>query len=145
MFSTIVLGVDDPKHSSNPTKYAIELAKHCRSKIILIHAVDFSSFKNVVATPREIAKRVYDKIMEEAQRYLDTAEALCKENGIECVKVRKIGHPVDEIIKIAEESGAGFIVLGSKGRSGLGGSIFGSVSYGVLHRDKTIPVFVVKN
>jgi len=144
MFSTIVLAVNEPEYAKQPIKYAIELAKNCKSKLILIHVVDFTSFSNVVATPREIAKRVYDKVMEEAQKYLDTAEALCKENGIECVKVRKIGHPVNEIIKIAEESGAGCIVLGSKGRSGLGGSIFGSVSYGVLHRHKTIPVFVVK-
>ncbi|MGC9325783.1 MAG: universal stress protein [Desulfomonilia bacterium] len=145
MFSKIILGVDGSEPSKKAADYAIELAEKCGSTILLIHVVDFSAFRNVIATPKEIAKHVYDKIMEEAQGYLDAKEELCKENSIPCEKHLKIGHPVDEIIKLAESSEAGLIVIGSKGRTGLGGSVFGSVSYGVLHRDKTIPVFVVKS
>ncbi|MBN2298290.1 MAG: universal stress protein [Deltaproteobacteria bacterium] len=145
MFSTIVLGVDGSAPSEKTAEYAINLAQQCGSKVLLIHVVDFSAFKNIVATPRDIAKHVYEKVMEEAQGYLDDKEALCKEHGLECEKFLKIGNPEDEIIKLAKNSNAGVIVLGSKGRSGVAGSILGSVAYGVLHRDKDIPVLVIKS
>ena len=145
MFSKILLGVDGSDPSKKAAQYAIELAKNCGSTLLLVHVVNLSAFSNVIANPRDIAKHVYDKIMEEAQGYLDAKEELCRQKGVPCEKILQIGHPVDEIIKIAEERGASLIVMGSKGRTGLGGSVFGSVSYGVLHRDKNIPVFVVKS
>ena len=144
MFSTIVLGVDASAHSKRAAEYAIKFAQQCESKLLLVHVVDFSAFDTVLTSPRDIAEHVYEKIMKEAQGYLDDKEALCKSEGVACEKYLKIGHPVNEILKLAEENNAGFIVLGSKGRSGMGGSIFGSVAYGVLTREKTIPVFVVK-
>lgn len=145
MFSKILLGVDGSVPSKKAADYAIELAKNCGSTILLVHVVDFTVFRNVIATPKDIAKHVYDKVMEEAQSYLDAKEELCRQNGVPCEKHLIIGQPANEIIKLAEETGASLIVVGSKGRTGVGGSIFGSVSYGVLHMDKAIPVFVVKS
>ena len=144
MFSRILLGVDGSEPSRKAATYAIEMAKNCGSTILLVHVVDFTVFRKVIATPKDIAKHVYDKVMEEAQGYLDAKEELCRQNGVPCEKHLIIGHPANEIINLAEEKEVGVIVLGSKGRSGVGGSIFGSVTYGVLHRDKAIPVFVVK-
>jgi len=145
MFSTIVLGVDGSKASKKTAEYALNLAHQCGSRVLLIHVVDFSAFENIVATPRDIAKHVYEKVMDEAQGYLDNKESICKARDIKCDKFLKIGNPVDEIIKVAEDNDAGVIVLGSKGRSGVAGSILGSVAYGVLHRDKNIPVLVIKS
>ncbi|MCD6570917.1 MAG: universal stress protein [Deltaproteobacteria bacterium] len=99
---------------------------------------------DVEATPREIAKHVYEKIMKTVDRYLKEKEDLCKQQGIPYEKILKVGHPVDDILKIAEESNAGLIVLGARGRSAFAGSVFGSIAYGVLHRDKNTPVLVVK-
>ena len=127
MFSKILLGVDGSDPSKKAAQYAIELAKNCGSTLLLVHVVNLSAFSNVIANPRDIAKHVYDKIMEEAHGYLDAKEELCSQNGVACEKVLEIGHPVDEILKIAEERGASLIVMGSKGRTGLGGSVFGSV------------------
>jgi nucleotide-binding universal stress UspA family protein len=145
MFSTVILGVDGSAPSKKAAEYAINLAEQCGSRLLLIHVVDFTAFDNVITSPRDIAEHVYDKIMKEAQGYLDNKEALCKVKDIACEKHLKIGHPADEILKLAEEINAGVIVLGAKGQTGLHGSIFGSVSYGVLHRDKNIPVLVIKS
>jgi nucleotide-binding universal stress UspA family protein len=145
MFSTIILGVDGSAPSKKAAEYAINLAEQCGSKLLLIHVVDFTAFDNVITSPRDIAEHVYEKIMANAQGFLDNKESLCKEKGIACEKHLKVGHPADEILKLAEETNAGVIVLGAKGKTGLHGSIFGSVSYGVLHRDKNIPVLVIKS
>ena len=40
----------------------------------------------------------------------------------------QIGGPVEEIVTLAEETGAGLIVLGSRGVGGVGRALMGSVS-----------------
>jgi nucleotide-binding universal stress UspA family protein len=39
---------------------------------------------------------------------------------------------------------ADLIVMGSYGRSALSATVLGSVSYGVIHNDKSIPVLIVR-
>jgi len=46
------------------------------------------------------------------------------------------------ILDAADEKDAAVVVLGSRGRSGLGSALLGSVSYGVVH-NSTRPVLVV--
>lgn len=144
MFSKILLTVDGSEQSRKAAEYALELARNCKSSILLVHVVNLASFSNVIAVPSETAKHLHGKLMEEARGLLDTKEELCRQHEISCEKVIRIGNPASEIIKVAEESGASLIVMGSKGRTALSGAVFGSVCYGVLHKDKNIPVFVVK-
>jgi nucleotide-binding universal stress UspA family protein len=55
-----------------------------------------------------------------------------------------MGYPVEEIINEARKSKANLIVMGSRGRSALSATVLGSVSYGVLHHDKCLPVLIVR-
>ena len=52
---------------------------------------------------------------------------------------------VEEIVKEAERSKVNLIVMGSLGRSALSATVLGSVSYGVIHNDKGVPVLIVKD
>jgi len=54
----------------------------------------------------------------------------------------RIGHPVGEILKIANEEECDTIILGSHGKGLLKQTFLGSVSHGVLHRSRK-PVFVI--
>ena len=56
-----------------------------------------------------------------------------------------MGHPVEEIVKAAKRSKANLIVMGSQGRSALSATVLGSVSYGVIHNDKSIPILIVRD
>jgi len=51
---------------------------------------------------------------------------------------------VEEIIKEAKRSKTDLIVIGSHGRSALSAAVLGSVSYGVIHHDKSIHVLIVR-
>jgi nucleotide-binding universal stress UspA family protein len=47
-------------------------------------------------------------------------------------------------MKLAEKSKVDLIVIGSHGQSALAAATLGSVTYGVIHKDTTIPILVVK-
>ena len=53
------------------------------------------------------------------------------------------GEPAAEIVRVAEERGAGLIVISSHGRTGLGRILFGSTAESVV-RHARCPVLVVK-
>ena len=55
-----------------------------------------------------------------------------------------MGHPVEEIVKEAKRVKANLIVMGSHGRSALSATVLGSVSYGVIHHDTSIPILIVR-
>jgi nucleotide-binding universal stress UspA family protein len=53
-----------------------------------------------------------------------------------------VGHPVDEILKIADEEGCDMIVLGTHGKGFLAHAFLGSVASSVLDRTRK-PVFII--
>jgi nucleotide-binding universal stress UspA family protein len=55
----------------------------------------------------------------------------------------RLGRPDEEIVALAEELGAGLIVLGSRGRGGVRRALLGSVSNSVVHHGHC-PVLVVR-
>ena len=79
-----------------------------------------------------------------SEKYAEEIKKLCKKKGVQSKTVIKPGHPVEEIAKEAEKSKAGLIVMGSHGQSALAAATLGSVTYGVIHKDTTIPILVVK-
>jgi nucleotide-binding universal stress UspA family protein len=72
------------------------------------------------------------------------AVELCGKEGVVPGKVIREGHPVEEILKGAEELKADLIVMGSHGRSAMGAAFLGSVAIGVLHSDSGFPVLIVR-
>jgi len=55
----------------------------------------------------------------------------------------RLGRPDVEIVTLAEELGAGLIVVGSRGLGGIRRALMGSVSYSVV-RHAYCPVLVVR-
>jgi nucleotide-binding universal stress UspA family protein len=91
-----------------------------------------------------VAESIEDYQQEAAERYAGEIKKLCEKKGIQSKTVIKSGHPVEEIVKEAEKSRVGLIVMGSHGQSALAAATLGSVTYGVIHKDTTIPILVVK-
>ncbi len=78
-----------------------------------------------------------------AQKIIDYFKKALEEKGITGIRpVIKEGHPVEEILKLAEEEGVNMIVVGSRGKR-LHNLFLGSVSREIANR-ADVPVLLVK-
>jgi nucleotide-binding universal stress UspA family protein len=79
-----------------------------------------------------------------AQQLADQAAAIARESGLAAEgRAVEVTRPIDEaIIAYADEIDAPVIVLGSRGRSGIGSMLLGDVAHNVVQRS-TRSLFVV--
>ncbi len=81
---------------------------------------------------------------EEARTKLDKQVQRVRESGGEVAETHaRLGRPDAEIVGLADELGAGLIVLGSRGLGPLRRALMGSVSDSVV-RHARCPVLVVR-
>ena len=149
MISRILVPSDGSKTSLKAAKYAVDLAKQLSASIIALSVIDRRSFlasQTVPAseTPTHIVEPMEDYLRQAAEGYAGEIKNLCDASGVESKISIKPGHPVEEILREAKRSKADLIIMGSHGRSALSATVLGSVSYGVIHNDKNIPVLLVK-
>jgi len=148
MISTILVPTDGSQTANKAGTYAVGLAQQLHASIIVISVVDKRLLvTRTVLVGRSlpgVAESLDDYLREAAGRYTGEIEKLCEETGVQSKAVITPGHPVEEIVKEAEKSKVDLIVMGSHGESALVAAALGSVTYGVIHKDTTIPVLVVK-
>jgi nucleotide-binding universal stress UspA family protein len=149
MISKILVPSDGSKTAQKATAYAVDLAKQLKVSIIALSVIDNRSFTAHIVpaskTPRHIIEPVDDYLREAAEGYAAEIRKLCDQSGVASKILIKMGHPVEEIVKAAKRSKADLIVMGSQGRSALSATVLGSVSYGVIHNDKNVPILIVRN
>lgn len=128
---------------------------------LILHPTDFSddshaSFQVAHSLARDLGSRLlllhvaanhHAGADERAQESLDALEAQARGDGADAaaaVEGRVVeGHPAPAILKTAGEVGAGLIVMGCHGRTGVQRLIMGSVAEAVL-RSAGCPTLVVK-
>ena len=147
----ILYATDLSKNSSYAFLYAVDMAKRHNARIVILHSIESGRHYvvSVVETMmREAKKQERETDREEIEKYL---QEFCKKTenqiGIPCVEmVSKIlvpfGHPIEEILKAADEESCDAIVLGTHGKGFLRQTFLGSVAGSVLQRTGK-PVFVI--
>lgn len=158
MVSTIkkILYVTDlSKNSAYAFQYAVDMAQRAGAEIILLHVIEPipPSVKHYVELYVDEAKweekikyeqeatidRIKNRLREFCKR-VDTDVTHCIHLVSEIIVLP--GHPVEEILKVAEEKQADAIVLGTHGKGFLVQTFLGSVARSVLDRTRK-PVFIV--
>ena len=92
----------------------------------------------------DLQSRMKERAEEKAGKRLDEQVRRVREAGGEVVGAHaRLGSPDAEIVGLAEELGAGLIVLGSRGLGPLRSALMGSVSHSVV-RHAHCPVLVVR-
>jgi nucleotide-binding universal stress UspA family protein len=69
---------------------------------------------------------------------------LCDKYGVQSKTVITTGYVVEDIVKEALSAKANLIIMGSQGKSSLAAAVLGSVTYGVIHKERKIPVLIVR-
>jgi nucleotide-binding universal stress UspA family protein len=118
----VVCGVDGKQHSEAAVRLADALAHELDLPLVFAHAIDGGE--------SEVALR----------RVRQAAEAAAPDAY--ATWVVQTGHPVDQLVSIAEEWQAAFLVVGSHGPRS---SLLGSVSAGVSRRASCAVVVVPRD
>jgi nucleotide-binding universal stress UspA family protein len=149
----ILYATDLSKNSSYAFFYAADMAKRHNASIVILHSIEpgrhmsdaGSRVEGVMArAKRQEQEMDIDEIKKSLQEFCKRIET---QFGLPCVDlVSKIlvplGHPVEEILKAADEEGCDMIVLGTHGKGFLKQTFLGSVAGSVSERSRQ-PVFVI--
>jgi len=138
---TILVPTDFSKFSITSVYYAIGFAKEINAKIIILNVIN-----GVLATSSlNTWKKLDDKMVIDAQ---DSANQLLNEinnrYGIIDISYHYIfGFPIkDAVEEFALQNKIDFIVMGSKGLTGLSQAFFGTNAAAIIN-NSSIPVFVI--
>jgi nucleotide-binding universal stress UspA family protein len=151
----ILYGTDLSKNSVYAYRYAMDMAEKYNAEIVILHViepippmvkhyvkgfVDEINWEEKIKYEQEIAIERIKKRLEEfcKKESLDAPHCLAL---VSTILVRP-GHPVEEILKAADEVQCNLIVLGTHGKGFLKQTFLGSVARSVLDRARK-PVLII--
>ncbi len=134
-FSEILLATDGSRYSVRAAQRAVDLARAYGGKLHAVSVID-------VPSDYHLWEKAMDDFTVRARTALDDVAEQATSAGVEVATHVLMGDAADSIVLKAEEIGAGLVVLGSHGRTGLRRLMLGSVAAGVLRKDR-FPVLVV--
>jgi nucleotide-binding universal stress UspA family protein len=155
MFETILVPLDGSDLAEQALEPAAELARKLESLLVLMQAVDslaqrLSKPPMVMETPSsapvtvEIMQEALDAEKGAAKAYLAGLEQRLLSTGVKVEAFVAEGPAADAILSVAQDQGAGMIVMSTHGRGGLLRVVFGSVADAILKRSH-IPVLVIRS
>ncbi|HEY0031023.1 MAG TPA: universal stress protein [Bacteroidia bacterium] len=141
---TILVPLDFSENSKNAMDYAILLANKLKMKLLLFHAYHVSVEEVISDSYKIIRNKEINHTPQEVEKELKVwQEAILKsETDLQCDAVFREGDLSEEIARIMEEQEIEFIVMGTKGVSGLKEIFIGSNTAKVI-RKVSCPVVAV--
>ena len=138
---TILVPTDFGAGSDHAIAYAAELAKAFGAEIVIMHAWELPSMgigDGAVGATTELVTQV----QQNAQLGVDRAMQQLTSLNVSTRGFLKQGPSGPAIIECADEVGAGMIVMGTKGRTGVARALLGSVAEKVV-RNAHQPVLTI--
>ncbi|HET7341891.1 MAG TPA: universal stress protein [Methylomirabilota bacterium] len=143
-----LVALDGSEHAAAAAAWLAQLPLESTTVVRLLGVVERPRFPSTVpAMATAIVREAIDQIVSERRAAL--LPALERAAGLFAGSVKSVeqrvvvGHPTDEIVRAAGESGVDLVVVGARGLGGLERLLLGSVSEGVLHHVAR-PVLVVR-
>lgn len=126
----ILVPTDFSRNAENALLYAIQLANHFESEIVVLHAYNViastGSLMNIIEYARENAERGLEKTIIKFKPHLNYGTRLSGRIAQD--------SPIDAIIGAGGSDEFDLIVMGTKGASGINGIIFGSITKAVMQK-----------
>ena len=150
----ILLATDGSSEAELATRTAVDLARTCDSELHVVYVADDPSMALLYAEASDPeGVELQDPILEEdlkrsferrGRELLDAeAERVRSAGGTVAQAHLMMGEVDREIVHLAEDLGAGLVVIGSRGRGGMRRALMGGVSDSVV-RHAHCPVMVVR-
>jgi nucleotide-binding universal stress UspA family protein len=147
LIKKIVVGVDFSDYSLPQLRYAAALAQDVDAELVVVNVInqrDVDAIRTAeIYTEKHMAEGYVTTQKEERHRMVKELleQAACTHVPHQIVV--KVGHPVEEIVNVIEQTGADLCIVGTKGRTNLSHVIFGSVAER-LHRRCPVSILSVR-
>jgi nucleotide-binding universal stress UspA family protein len=140
----IVLATDGSEEAELAALRAVELADATASELHVVHVGVVPIFLQSYPGTLGYEGKLYEQIEEQSTEQLRKQSLRVKAAGGSVAGAHlRMGQVDLEIVALAEELGAGLIVMGSRGLGGVRRALIGSVSESVV-RHAHCPVLVVR-
>ncbi len=140
----ILLATDGSEEATLAARTAVDIADKTNSELHVVYVGEEYGYPVYAVPEYEYARTIQENLEQEVRKLLDAeVEQVKAARGTVVGAHFGMGRPDEEIVKLAEEIGAGLIVMGSRGRGGVRRSLMGSVSDSVV-RHAHCPVMVVR-
>ena len=143
MFNTILVAVDESEAAKAACDLAANLALEDSAGLALVNIIDVGKLIAVAGYDSPYPADTLALMREAGEQLLDATKTACEAKGLKVTTAVGEGDAVDEIVRLADENGAGLICIGPHGRQGLARLFVGSVAEGVLRR-ASVPVLVIR-
>ena len=144
--TTVLLATDGSKDAELATTTALDLANSTSSElhIVLVEEPAYA-YVDPSGYPFFIDAELEHELEQQARMRLDAeVEKIRSGAGAVAEAHLRVGAPAAEIVDLAEDIGAGLIVMGSRGLGAIRRALMGSVSDSVV-RHAHCPVLVVRH
>ena len=145
----ILVPTDFSAEAENATEVARILAKNFSAEIMFLHTIELSSAEsiNTSGAPSNFdsvadAMFIHESI-KSSKKEMDRLYEVTKFQGLKASQETKLGSPFQHIYDAIENGGIDFVVMGTKGATGLSEILIGSNTEKVVRRAKC-PVLSVK-
>ena len=122
-----------------------EFAKMMGASLVLYHSVaplaPYPGFE-VVGAPA--LSETIEEMQRQAKEILSGTAQEVKSRGVEATTVVSLGTAVDGVLSAARELNVDLIAIATRGRSGLGRVVLGSVADSVIRRSADVPCLVIR-
>lgn len=138
---SVLVAVDGSEHSNKAVRYACAIGPPLGAEVVLLHVVPMV----VSATPYHdtVSDQPFLSLQKVGEDILERAKRLANQCGCEVIDMISHGDPATRIIDIAAERGVSFIIIGSRGVSGIKRLFTGSISDKVS-KSASCPVMIVR-
>ena len=143
MTDTILIGIDGSKAGEHAVNFAVSQATSGNTRLVLGYVVEWSPY--TFNTPEENEQRHLrrkEEIKTAQERVLNPILKSLESKGVKALGVVRHGQVADVLLQLAKEQGAGQIVVGRIGHSGIKSLLFGSVATKLI-QIADIPVTIV--
>jgi nucleotide-binding universal stress UspA family protein len=131
IFTKVLLATDGSESSALAALAALELSKRLGSEVHIIYVAREHPYLHAYHDLRHQEEE--ERFNSEDERMLgESVEYVRKAGGAVTESYLRVGEAAKEIVELAEELGAGLVVLGSNGRGRIRRTLMGSVSTSVL-------------
>ena len=144
MSDKILVPLDGSECSLRALDVAADLARATNARVVLCNVVDNTRAATMCFGEPQLVAGALDALREEGESVVATAkDRIAASLDADRVETRVAqGSTVEEILRLADETQATWIVMGSHGRNGVVRFVMGSIAEGVLHH-ANVPIIVV--